>query len=303
MPLEAELAAPFLHHGGDVVPVERWVEHLGEVAADRHSTTAHVDMVVELRQLERFVGHIVDAPGRPHGELHQPGQVEPERDGEAGTLVALAVAAGDAVHGEHHDLDAGSLGARHHLAVQPAILVEVELVDLRPVADPPGFLEADRAQRGHAEHRAELGRRRRHGALALMMEQPLQRSRRAVERHGQLLAHDRHRHVDLLDAPQHVGDEVAVLKGAGVAAIGRFVVRPAVDVVKDRLRQPSLGEAAKIVKIVAALNAHLANPWKVMSGRGGRVVNARRGRKVSAPLNIDDVRFRELMQPMFAVGA
>src|SRR5690606_1546746 len=102
----------------------------------------------------------------------------PEGDGEARALVALAVAAGDAVHGQHHHLDARLLGAGHHLAVQPAVLVEVELVDLRTAADAARLLEADGAERRDAEHRAEPGSGGRHRTLALMVEEALQRRRR-----------------------------------------------------------------------------------------------------------------------------
>ena len=114
---------------------------------------------------------VVQGPSRFQGELRDAGEVEAERDGEAGALVALAVAAGDAVDGEHHDLDAGLLGAGHHLAVQGAVFVEVELVDLRAVAEAAGFLEAGRAEGRDAEHGAEFAGGGRDGALAVMVEE------------------------------------------------------------------------------------------------------------------------------------
>ncbi|KAG0762523.1 hypothetical protein G6F22_018619 [Rhizopus arrhizus] len=128
----------------------------------------------------------------------------PERNGEARAFVAFTVTAGDAVHGQHHDLDAGLFGANHHVAVQTAVFVEVELVDLGATADLAGFLQADRAQRRHAEHRAEFAGRRRNGPLAVVMEQALQGRRRTIYGHRQLLAHHRHGHVHLGHAAQHV---------------------------------------------------------------------------------------------------
>lgn len=44
-----------------------------------------------------------------------------ERDGKSVALVAFAVAAGDAVDCQHHDLHVRRLGARHHVAVQAAV--------------------------------------------------------------------------------------------------------------------------------------------------------------------------------------
>ncbi|KAG1246944.1 hypothetical protein G6F65_020420 [Rhizopus arrhizus] len=108
--------------------------------------------------------------------------ISPERNGEARAFVAFTVTAGDAVHGQHHDLDAGLFGANHHVAVQTAVFVEVELVDLGATADLAGFLQADRAQRRHAEHRAEFAGRRRNGPLAVVMEQALQGPRQAPGR-------------------------------------------------------------------------------------------------------------------------
>ncbi len=71
---------------------------------------------------------------------------QPERNGKTRPQVALAVATGDAVHRQHHHLDAGGLGALHHGAVQAAILVEVELIDLWRLVV-ANLLKADRAKR------------------------------------------------------------------------------------------------------------------------------------------------------------
>ena len=164
--LQAELPVPQLHHFGDVVPVHGRVEHLGKVAADRHGAAAHVDVLVELRQLEAFMREVVDAPDRLDRELEHAAKRQPERNGKPGAQVAFAVAAGDAVHGQHHDVDAGFLRALHHGAVEAAVPVKIELIDLRRIVRLAQFLQADRAERGYAEHGAVLRRRGRDGALA-----------------------------------------------------------------------------------------------------------------------------------------
>src|SRR5712692_8937426 len=46
--LEAEMAVPQPHHFCDVAPVHGGVQHLGEVAADRHGAAAHLDVLIEL---------------------------------------------------------------------------------------------------------------------------------------------------------------------------------------------------------------------------------------------------------------
>lgn len=134
--------------------------------------------------------------------------------------------------------------------------MEIELIDLRAAADRARLLEADGAKRGDAEHRPVFGGGPGDRALALMMEQPLQGGRRAVDRHRQLLAHDRHRHVDLAHPAQHVGNQVASLEAFGVAAIGDLVVGSTVDIVEDRPRQPPLRHAAEVGKIVTVAEPH-----------------------------------------------
>jgi len=94
-----------------------------------------------------------------------------------------------------------------------------------------------------------------------MMEQPLERRGRTVDRQGQPLAHDRHGQVDLADPAQHVRHQVAAVKRGGVAPVGDLVVGRAVDVVEDRPGQAGLRHAAEIVEAVAARQSHLGSPW------------------------------------------
>src|SRR5690349_9245244 len=97
--LEAELTVPVSHHLGDIVPVHRRIEHLREVTADREAATADVDVPVELGKPESLVRGVVDPPHRLYRELQHPSERQPEGYGKAGAQIALAVPAGDAVHG------------------------------------------------------------------------------------------------------------------------------------------------------------------------------------------------------------
>src|SRR3546814_9532696 len=92
-------------------------------------------MAIELGKRKFLIGKVVDRPGRFHRELHDACGVEPEGDRKARPLVALAVAAGDAVDGQHHHLHAGLSGTSHHVSVETAILVEIERINLRPLTD------------------------------------------------------------------------------------------------------------------------------------------------------------------------
>ena len=101
-----------------------------------------------------------------------------------------------------------------------------------------------------------LGGRGRHGPLTLMMEETLQRGRRAIERHGELLAQHGHRRVDRFDAAQDVGHQVTTLEARRVPAMRHLVVGCSVDVVENGGRQAPLGQPAEIMKVVAVAKAH-----------------------------------------------
>src|ERR1700730_4155135 len=96
-----------------------------------------------------------------------------------------------------------------------------------------------------------------------MVEQPLQSGRRAIKRHFQFLTEHGHRHVDLLDAGEDIRHQIAVLEGARVPPIRRLVVGCAVDIVEDRPRQTPPRQFAKIMEIMAVLQAHDFPPGPV----------------------------------------
>src|SRR2546430_1439474 len=81
---EAELSVPLPHHLSHIIPVHRWVKHLREIAADRECATAHVDVLVELRQLEPLVRGVVDPPPGLDRELQPTGERHPEWYRKAG---------------------------------------------------------------------------------------------------------------------------------------------------------------------------------------------------------------------------
>jgi hypothetical protein len=88
------------------------------------------------------------------------------------------------------------------------------------------------------------------------MKQPLEGSWRAINRHCQLLAHDCYRKVDLGDAAQHVGDEVASVECGRVAMVGDFVIGGAVNVVENGAGQALFGQSAEVMKIKAMFQTH-----------------------------------------------
>ena len=78
--LQAERPAPFCTQRLGVGPVHRFIEHPGEVLADRHGNVrslAHV--AFQLRQFEGFVRKIVVSPARMQRERQQTAQGEPRR--------------------------------------------------------------------------------------------------------------------------------------------------------------------------------------------------------------------------------
>jgi hypothetical protein len=68
-----------------------------------------------------------------------------------------------------------------------------------------------------------------------VVKQTLQRRRGTVERHSEFLPHHGQGEIDVLDAAQHVGDEVAVFETRRIPTVGHLVVRRAIDVAPTRL--------------------------------------------------------------------
>ncbi len=119
--------------------------------------------------------------------------------------------------------------------------MEIELIDLRSATDLTRLFQADRAERRHAEHRAEFAGGMGDRPFPLVMKEPLQGRRRAIDRHGKFLAHDGNRHVDLADAAQHARQKIAALESRCIAPVGNLIVRRAVDIVEDRAGEALFG--------------------------------------------------------------
>ena len=212
-------------------------------------------------------------PSRLDGELHHAAQRQPEGNREAGAQVALAVAAGDAVDGQHHDVDAGLLGALaswrgsgrgpcgsrtgRPAACRSALRSSSRLTV--PSDDTPNIVP-------------NLGRGRRHGALALVVKEPLQRGRRAIERASPASGPCTVTDMSISPTPRSTfGHQVAALEARGVAPIGHLVVGGAVDVVEDRARQAPPGQPAEVVKVVTVFQAHIAlRPMQAGHRHGSR---------------------------------
>ena len=111
--------------------------------------------------------------------------------------------------------------------------MEIELIDLRRLVFAPQLFEAYGAQGRNTEHCAIFRCCGCDGSLALMMEEALKSGGRTIEWQGEFLAHDRDGQVDGLNAPQHIGQEVAALEACSILAKGRFVIRSAVDIIEN----------------------------------------------------------------------
>lgn len=116
--------------------------------------------------------------------------------------------------------------------------------------------QGHRRQRRYAKTGAKLFGSAPHRNFPLPMEQPLQGGGRQEQRHRHFTAEQFHRHIDLGHLRQHIGHQIAIGEGGGVAGARQLVVGGAIDIVEHRPRQLAAGEIAKIGDIVAIGKAH-----------------------------------------------
>ena len=76
------------------------------------------------------MGQVIDAPHWLDCELEQAFQREVKGNCKTRSDITLPIAAGDAVHCQHHDIHTHALCFLHHGLVQAAVLVKKELIDL-----------------------------------------------------------------------------------------------------------------------------------------------------------------------------
>ena len=81
--------------------------------------------------------------------------------------------------------------------------------------------------------------------------------------------------VRLRNAGEHVGDEVAVGIGGGVAPLGQLVVSGAIDIVKHRPGQALLGHPIDVVFVGSCTNSRLSDLRNAAGVLRGRKVNPR----------------------------
>src|SRR5262249_61422656 len=139
-----------------------------------------------------------------------------------------------------------------------AILAEIELIHLPRVVRLAQLFEPDRTQRSYAEHSTKFCRGGRDRAFAVMMEQSLQRRRRAIDGHCELLVHYVDGDIDSSHSAENVRHQIATLKACRILAKSGLVVGSAGDIIKDRTRQASPCQFAKIIEIVAVAQSHAA---------------------------------------------
>jgi hypothetical protein len=92
--------------------------------------------------------------------------------------------------------------------------------------------------------------------FTFVMKEALQRSRRAEDWQGKLLAHDLDGEINCLYSSQDVWHEVTALKSRRIAQVGHLVVGGAIYVVEYWAGQPSLGQTPKIMKVVTIAQTH-----------------------------------------------
>jgi hypothetical protein len=101
----------------------------------------------------------------------------------------------------------------------------------------------------YVKHRPIRFRRGRDSAFALMVEQTLERSRGAIDRHRESLAHDGHGDIDVLYPSQDTGHEVASFETRGIPTMSQFIVCGSVDVVENRPRQTPPSKLPEIMEV------------------------------------------------------
>jgi hypothetical protein len=102
-----------------------------------------------------------------------------------------------------------------------------------------------------------------------MVKQALERGGRTIDGHCELLTHDRHRHVDVFNAAQDVGHQVAAFEACGVAVEGCLVIGASVDIVEYRPGQTSFRQLSKIMEVVTMAHAHVV--LRIGSIHGGSI--------------------------------
>ena len=261
MPFKQKGAVPFLADRLGAFPVEALVEHRGEIFGDRFGDARSFGyMRGEIGQAELFAEHIVEPPAGLGGVAQHVRRGKARRRGEARAQAAFAVAADDRIHSERDRVELRLARGVEHRPVEPLVVVDVELEQLGAGGERTRFGEADRREARNARDGAGIRRGAEHRALALPVEEPLERGRREEERHRDFAAEQRRFHVDAFDPGEHARDEVAAVERGAVAAAGDFVVGGAVDIVEHRPGQAALRERTEIVDIVAVGQAHAHHP-------------------------------------------
>jgi len=247
--------SPLLANQFGILPAHGLIEHPAEIITNRYGDVGALpQMSRELRQREFLVREIAECPSRMQREARDTLEGKPERRSKSGLQVALPVSAGDRVDRQRQDIKIRGNATVDHLVRQAPILVEVELKELRRFDLGRDLLHADSSKRRDAEHGAKFLCGPPDRPLTVVMKNPLQRRRRAEERHAQLLAHNGRRHVDRFDATEDAGHEIALLVRQRVPAIGDLVVGRAIDIVKHRRRQSLPRQRAEIGHVVAAVD-------------------------------------------------
>ena len=191
----------------------------------------------------------IPCPVRPLQHLPHPAAGAAHRAGHARPIVAVAGAGHREVDGEQQRAAARRLRPRDHVADETAVLDDVQLEPERCVAALRDFLD-----RAAAQSREGKGHIRRCGRPCGLHFAPprveARKSHRAqADRHRPALPKQFRRKVDRRDIAQHAlpqGDRLQILD---IPPQSHFVVRTAVEIFEQEMRQPRFRERAVIADV------------------------------------------------------
>ena len=213
-------------------------------------------MGIEVRQAKLLAHEIVERPARAGRVADDTRRREARRSGKPAAQTPLALAGHDSVDRQRQRIELRRLTARDHVIVEPGVLVDIELEQLRPACERRNLLDAARGEAGDAEPQPEFLRRLRHRRFALPVKGSLHRGGREHQRQRASAAKDRAGRVDFGHAREHIGHQIDCIKSRRVPRLGPLVIGGTIDIVEHGEGQPRFRQPPEIVDIVAIGKAH-----------------------------------------------
>ncbi len=244
-----QLAAPPVLHPLDVLPAERGVELAGDPLRKRGQAAGVRDAAFEIAERLAFSPQDIQCPGWFFQHIQKSSKRQARRNRQAVLQVLVALALDLQVEGQHQrrtlrrtsalDERGGEAAIAHHVELEPERLRD----GARDVLD-----RADRHRREREGDAEALGRARGQH-LAVGPVEPGQAGGRERHRHRHVLAHHGGAQRAPIDVDRHALAQRQQLEVGAVGAQGGLVVRAAVDVVEDRLRDALFRELAQVLDV------------------------------------------------------